>query len=786
MLQTAKTSTLANRGAQPSAPGLDYISLDELFKVFTGFLQRQYRVVVLVFLAIIALTFTYLLTTPPSFTALAKLMIDTRKLQLFQQQSVLGEAPADPGLIDSQIEVLQSENVALAVIKQLHLTEDPQFLWPRPGLFSAIKGSALGLVVSLFQSSGGPVQSSGGEASNPEFALTRAAIERLQSQLIVSRVGLTYIISIGFRAQDPQRAAKIANAVADAYIVDQLEAKYQATLRAGTWMQDRIKELRAQATYAERAVEDFKTKNNIIAAGGRLMHEQQLSELNSSLVQARALTAETKAKLDRIDEILRSGVEVPDATVTDRLKDATVTDTLKNEVINKLRSQYLDFARQEAEFSAKYGAKHIAVINLRTRMREIRKVIIDEVSRIAQTYRSDYEIAKAREESLTKSLAEIVSVSQTTNQAQIMLRDLESSAQTYRQLHDNFLQRYMESVQQQSFPISEARVITSATPPMGPSNPRTLFVLMVGAAGGVIAGFGLGLLRDIKDQVFRTSDQVKSILQTDCIALLPKVKGPVTSRSDQPRRDYGGLEHRIIKRDQSPFWTVIDSPCSRFAESIRAIKIAADLNTSVNGSNVLAFTASLPNEGKSTVAVALAQSIANAGGRVVLLDADLRNPGLSRKLIPEAKVGLLEVLAKQATIEDALCLDPDTHLTFLPAVVNGRMADSSNLLASENTKMLFERLRRSYEYIIVDLPPLAPLVDVRAVTHLVDSFVLVIEWGRTKIDVVEHSLRIASGVYDNLLGVVLNKTDLNMLRRHESHRRDYYFNRYYGRYGYLD
>ena len=100
--------------------------------------------------------------------------------------------------------------------------------------------------------------------------------------------------------------------------------------------------------------------------------------------------------------------------------------------------------------------------------------------------------------------------------------------------------------------------------------------------------------------------------------------------------------------------------------------------------------------------------------------------------------------------------------------------------------MLIERLRRSYEYIIVDLAPLAPVVDVRAITHLVDAFVLIVEWGRTKIDVVEHSLRMAPGVYDNLLGVVLNKTDLNMLRRHESHRRDYYFNQYYGRYGYLD
>jgi succinoglycan biosynthesis transport protein ExoP len=773
MLQTLKAPTLSDRGAQAPAPGLDYISLEELFKISTGFLHRQYPVIVVAFLLIMALATVYLFTTPPSFTAFAKLMIDTRKVQLFQQQSVLGDVPPDPTSVDSQVEILKSENVALAVIKELRLTEDPQFLWPRRGLVSATADS----VRSLFDSVLSVFKPSGGLPSDPEFALTRTAIGRLQSQMNISRAGLTYIISIGFRAHDPQRAAQVANAVAEAYIVDQLEAKYQATMRAGTWMKDRIKELRDQATNAERAVVDFKGENKIVAAGGRLMNEQQLSELNSSLIQTRAQTAEAKAKLDRIDAILRSGVEVP---------DATVTDTLKNEVINKLRSQYLDFARKEAEFSAKYGANHLAVVNLRGQMRETRKVILDELGRIAQTYRSDYEIAKAREESITKSLAEIVAVSQTTNQAQIMLRELESSAQTYRALHDNFLQRHMESVQQQSFPITEARLITTATPPMVPSNPRTLFVLMVGAAGGMIVGFGLGLLRDIADRVFRTSDQVASILHTHCLAVLPKVKGPVPLRSHKPRTDYGGWEHRIIKRDQSLFWAVIDSPFSRFAESIRAIKVAADLSTSIKGSKVLAFTASLPNEGKSTTAMALAQSIANVGGRVILLDADLRNPGLSRKLTPEAKVGLLEVLANEVMIEDALCLDPETRLAFLPTVVNERMAHSCEVLACEAAKMLFERLRQSYEYIIVDLSPLAPVVDVRAMAHLVDSFVFVIEWGRTKIDVVEHALRMAPGVYDNLLGVVLNKANLNLLGRYESHRGDYYYNRYYARYGYVD
>ena len=767
MLQTLKSPIRPDRGA----PAPQYLSHAELLDISTGFLQRQYPVIVFTLLVMMALAAIYVLSAQPKYTAQAKLLIDTRKVQLFQQQSVLGDIPPDPASVDSQVEILQSENVARAVIKELHLTEDPEFMSPRVDLVSAIKGipsAIMASISSLFASS---------EGQPSEYDPTQAAIARLHSDLTIERVGLTYVISINFRAPDPKRAAQIANAVADAYIVDQLEAKYQATRRAGVWMQDRMRELREQATSAERAVVGFKTKNNIVDAGGRLMNDQQLAELNSSLVQGRAQTAEAKAKLERIEEVLRMGVEVP---------DATVTDTLKNEVINKLRSQYLDFSRREAEFSVKYGSGHLAVVSLRTQMREIRKVIVDELRRIAQTYRSDYEIAKAREESLTKSLAEIVSVSQTTNQAQIALRELESSAQSYRALHDNFLQRYMESVQQQSFPISEARLITTASPPIRPTSPRTKLVLMLGAAGGIIVGFGLGMLREIADRAFRTSEQVASILHTDCIAVLPKIKGPVTFRSHEPRADYGGLDHRIIKRDQSLFWAVIDSPFSRFAESMREIRVAADLREPIKASKVLGITSSLPNEGKSTIAMALAQSIAQVGGRVILLDADLRNPGLSRKLSPQSKVGLLEVLANQVEIEDAVCFDPDTHLEFLPAVVTERMAHSSQVLASEATKILIERLRQSYDYIIVDLSPLAPVVDVRAMTHLVDSFVFVIEWGRTKIDVVEHALGLAQGVYDNLLGVVLNKADIRLLGRYESHRRDYFHNRYYARYGYVD
>jgi polysaccharide biosynthesis transport protein len=772
MLQTNRS--LANQA--PSAG--QYEPVEELFRKLVGFLHRRYYVIALVFLLAMTLGGIYLYMAPPRFTAQARLVIDTRKAQLFQQQPIFSETPTDTVAVDSQVELLQSENVLLQVVKNLHLTEDPEFIGPRRGLEGQVD-AIVGFASSLFTFSGGPPSeaSAGGSPSEAsaggspsEFDRTRQALGRLQAQLTVKRVGLTYVISIEFRSLSPDRAQQVANAVADAYMADQLGAKYESARRAGEWMQDRARELREQAVSAEGAVLNFKTNNNIVETGGRLMNEQQLAELNSTLVQARAQTAEANARLDRIEEILRSGLEVP---------DATVTDSLRNEVITKLRSQYLDFSRKAVEYSVKYGSGHNAVVELRNHMREIRKVIFDELGRIAQTYRSDYQIAKTRADSIARDLEELVSASRTTNQAQIKLRELDSAAQTYRGLHDNFLQRYMESVQQQSFPVSEARVITRATRPGRASHPKSLFILLVSAAGGMFLGLGIGILRDLSDRVFRSGDQVESILQTDCISVLPKMKQLANRPSGRSGANYGDNNPRIIERDQSLFWTVVDTPLGRFSESIRAIKVAMDLHKSDSCCKVVAITSALPHEGKSLVAMALAQTMLGRGKRVLLLDGDLRNPALSRTLTPGVEFGLLDVITNRVSINDALCIEPSTRLAFLPAVVRDEMAHSSQLLSCDTMKQLFDLLRESFDYIVVDLSPLAPVVDVRAMTHLVDSFVFVIEWGRTKIDLVERVLVTARSVYDNLLGVVLNKADLNVLNRHESHGGSYYFNRYY-------
>jgi polysaccharide biosynthesis transport protein len=827
MLQINKSQSDINH--VPMAPEMP--SGAESLKVFVGFVRRQFPVIVFVTLLATALGMTYLFTARPSFTAQAQLLIDARKVQMFQQQPVLGDYPIDLGQVESQVQVLKSENIVSAVIKNLHLTEDPEFV----GLGGGLLGTLSGVVFNQFRS----------DQASSDYELYRRAINVFQSKLSVKRVGLSYVIEINFRSYDAAHAAQIANAVADAYLVDQLEAKYQSARRASAWLQDRIKELRDQVSSSERAVVQFTTTNNIVSTGGpdrRLLGQQQVTELSSQLTIARAQASETQARLERIDSVLKA--DLPTASFGE-----TVADTLKNEVVTKLRSQYLELAAREADWSAKYGRDHLAVVSLRNQMREIRNSIFEELKRLGETYKSDYEIAKQRVLGIQNELARAVSQSQTTDAKSVTLRELQSTAQTYKTIYDNFLQRYMEAVQQQSFPITESRLISSAARPLSKDSPNDLLVLAVACLGGMVVGFGVGTLRELSDRVFRSREQVERLLHADCIAVVPLLKTSEiekTSEIDKPasRRErtesltftrsllsrfsetarslklnsesHGASEPtngtsslsgqdtklaapspslenapkssrlRTIVRDGGALWAVVDAPLSRYTEAVRSIKLANDLNGTVKANRVVGLTSSLPNEGKSTISFSLAQLMAQTGARTILIDCDLRNPSLSRTLAPRAKTGLLEVITEKVSLEEAIWNDPSTNLAFLPVIAKFRLAHSTEILSSVPIKELFQKLRESYDYVVVDLPPLAPIVDVRATSHLIDSFVFVVEWGKTKTDVVEYALGDVPGVYEHLLGVVLNKVDMNTFGRYDSHRKDFYYNEHYGRYGYTE
>src|SRR5260370_26082336 len=236
-------------------------------------------------------------------------------------------------------------------------------------------------------------------------------------------------------------------------MAEEVKGRYQSTRRATEWWQGKIEALSQKRALADRAVLDFKQEHNMIVADGKLLNEQQVSELNSQLAIARKQTSEAKARLNRIDDVIRDGAVETNASATD------VADYKDNPVITQLRTRYLEFVDREARYSRKYGTNHMSVVNLRDQISELRRSILEELKRIQESHLSNYEIAKQQEQDLEKRLAEAVSQSRTVNKAQVALRELESSAQSLRTMHDLFLQRYTESLQQQSFPISEGRLL---------------------------------------------------------------------------------------------------------------------------------------------------------------------------------------------------------------------------------------------------------------------------------------------------------------------------------------
>ena len=820
MLQiTSQNRTEQGRGWEASS------SAAEFYAASIGFLRRQFPIITFVLLLCIGVGVVYILTSESHYTGRAVLIVETPKIQLLQSQAPLSDPAMSSASVDTQIEILNSDDIALSVIKELHLDEDAEFVSPSASILGTMWKFADDAINAALHAIF-PHATGTSNHGSPEYR----ALETFHKRLKIKRLAVTYAMEINFESRDAYRAAQVANAIADAYELNAFQAKYQITDRAAKWLQDRLKELREQASNSERAVVDYKANNNIVDTGGRLMNEQQLAEVNTELIQARASTAEAKARLDRVQQIVASGDVDPDAAST-----ATVADTLRNDVISKLRTQYLEHERRAAEWGAKYGAGHLAVVSLRGQMVEIRHSIFEELKRTAASYQSDYAIAKAREEFIQQSLDRMASQSHATDEARITLRNLQADAQTSRDLYDSFLQRYMQSVQQQSSPVTDSRLITHARAPLTPSWPRPLLIMAIASLGGLIFGAAAGVLREISDRVFRSTQQIGEHLQANCIAVIPRVNeikradsifqkakaaNPALAfevtdesklRSRVPRLLLSSFEQasqklglsthqeialpsrprrrrrrrRTLRRDASVCWMVANAPFSRFSKSIRAVKVAADSNI-VRASKTIGVTSSLPNEGKSTVALSLATIISQGGGRAVLVDCDLRNPALSFMLTPDAKAGLLEIIAGKALIEDVLWREPVTGLAFVPAVLTTRVAHSSDILASKETRDLFDQLRAMYDYVIVDLSPLAPVVDVRVMTPLVDSFLFVVEWGHTKIEVAQHALTSARGVCDHLLGIVLNKADMKTFGRYANGQDSYYNNSYYGQYGYTD
>jgi succinoglycan biosynthesis transport protein ExoP len=718
------------------------------------FLARQWRLIAIITALATILGLVYIATSPTKYTAQADMIIDTKRVTWTQTEMASENRMVEDASVESEIETTKSEKVAISVINRLHLTSDPEFVGSGRGLSRRI--------FALFHAGGNSMP----EPSSDE--LTRQALGVFKDNLRVIRLGRSYIEQILYTSTDREKAATIANAVSDAYIDDQLQAKYEATRRATVWLQQRIGELRQQASDAFREVQDYKTANSIIiGVDGKLASEVELDQLGTALAKARADTTQARAKLDRISRVMEQRTQTKTQTKEFNIPDPIVTDALSNPVITKLRQQFLDDQNKESEWSSRYGADHQAARNLRAEMEALQRAIWDEISRIAESYKSELQIAKSQEEAIDKRMLEVFQKSGDARQSQVRLRELETAANTYRGIYETFLSRFTQSVQQQSFPSTEARLVTPASAPHSPSSPKIALTLALAIVGGLGLGIMAAFAREQMNRQIHTRAQIEELLGTTCLAVLPSFRDKQTPRRRLGPTQYSGAFRNIVEA----------APFSATAEAMRYIKVAIDLHPT--GAKIIGLVSALPGEGKTTVATSVAAFIAKAGAKTLLIDADLRNPSMTRTLGYASAPGLMNMVADRSDYSDLIISDSKFKFDFLPASARVKTSNTSDILTSEAMKVMLKAASTEYDYIFVDLPPILPVVDVKASALLFDAFVLIVEWGGTSTDEIVKAVAASQIVSDRLLGVVLNKADEAVMRRFEGYsdrRYAYYTN----------
>ena len=740
--------------------------------------RRQARVLIACSVLALALGIVYVATTVPQYTAGVSILIDDRAVRAF---TFKGDGPdindSTGSHVDREVELLRSNRIAFAVIDKLQLYNDPEFGRAGPGLIGRLKGLVFG----------GPRPDSAPKTDEAGTdALRLNALGRFLGNLDVRRVQRTLVLEIRFRSADREKAALIANTIADAYLTDQLNSRYEATQRASGWLIDRIAELKQKVLTSDLAIQKFRADHDLISVGGKLVGEQQLGEVNSQLVAAAAETAKAEARYARIKSIVDSGKT-----------DAIVTEAIGNATIDHLRMKFLAAAKRESDLAPKLGPTHEAVAAARMEMRQYERLMFEELGRIAESYLSDLVIAQSKEKALRASVKELVGDNASANETAVALRELEREAETFRTLYQTFLQRYQEAVQHQSFPVTEARVVSAALVPTQASHPKTTIVLALSLLIGGALGATIGAMRELRDRAFRTEEQVREELRLESLGMLPLVDVPKYKSNPWPER---GRWERLLRAPESQegeadtglrllppsagiMRFVLDHPLSNFAEVVRSIKLAADLTLAERIPRIIGTVSVLPNEGKTTVAKNLASLLAHQGAKTLLMDIDLRNPGLTRSVVPDAEAGLLQAVLDGVPMRDLIYHEAESNLAVLPTVMQRRLPHASELLASSGMRSVLRQARQQFEWVVLDLPPLGPVVDARAMFGQIDAVVLVLEWGRTTRRLVRTTLAADRQLRDKCIGVVFNKVNLRKLKLYEAYgSKAYYSGEYAGYY----
>lgn len=740
----------------------EYISFLDVF----SFLRRNALVIGASMVVGITLGGIYLLKVQPKYQATTRLVMDPEQGRVISQDVSSGTVIIEAAEIASQVEIVKSEAIALDVIRRLDLVNDPELVNT-----SSFRSIVMGLLASTADTISGATQDDGATALSEEEQLRRV-MGRFLSRVTVQRVGQSYVLQIGYSSNDPQKAAKAANALAEAYIRNGMNERAEAAKRGATWLESRLADVGFKAREAAIAAEEFRNRHGITVVGNTsTLDQQQLSEISSQMLAAKAATAAESAKLTILTKLIEG----------DEAIEGDLEEIANNPQIQKLRED-IRAARTRLEgLKGRYGHGNPAIASAQAEIDRLEAEVGTELRRFASVYRANLEVARTRERLVEEQFAAASRTGEDKNIARVELAEMESKANTYRRLYESILQQLSGTLQTLSFPSAQARVVTAATAPFGKSWPKTSIILPFSAMLGLASGLLVAVLRNSLDRRTSSSERLERELGIGSLGRIPVYRPAPHLGKGKP----------ALPEPAQPLRSILDSPYSRFSEALRGVKNSLDAVIPANGSMVVGVTSVGSGEGKTTIATNLAQLYQNEGQSVLLIDADFVSARLTRLAANSAaELGLKPIELVEPDVAPAASQATQRRNTVAVATARSETqkervraekpsGDAGTipvpLLTTDQTRQIasshhryghlpalkesIEKLRRRYKVVIVDMSGFENSADTRTICTYLDGIILVLgNSNKMTIERLTDALASFGRSRLALLGVIANRS----------------------------
>lgn len=708
-------------------------------------LRRRWELVLAVIVIGTAIAATYGFTRPEIYSASAKLLIEPEH-RVVDLESVVEGVGSDAIAIETQINLLKSRSFLERFVTHSMLGV------PITGdVLSEIKklkgDESVGKLIAPTMAA----ESKGNEVINPSLSTT---VNRMASGLNIGQQGRSFIINLEYSSQDPNESANLANELAEFYIQDQADRLRQITGEASRFLELRVSELKDELLAAEEAVQAYRSENPEHLRNDVSMVSEQMTDLTSLLVRARADRKEKEARLAFIAGLEASGENM-----------WSLTEVLSSPYMASLWEEEARLRRQETELGLELAGNHPKIQTLAAERRAVKTRISQETGRIIENTRNELNVLMERERSLERDLKTFSGAASDeavdADRTQIRLRLLQGNADASRRIYEEFFLRLKQTREQEAMVQANTRLVAKAQIPMVPSNRTPMVYVLMGFVSSSAMGLALAYFRERTDRKLRSGKEVSGGLGVSFLGLTPFLSGKET----QGRKIHDYLNAK---------------PASLYAETIRSIHTRVQLSTEVEHPKVYLVTSSLPNEGKTTLSISLATLLALDGKKTVLVDLDLRHPSIAKTLEIENLYPADEYLAGSEVFKRDLV---NTHKgSFSVVALKKPMENPGKALRSKRLCALIMALRDKYDCIIIDSAPSLGLSDSKVLLEHSDSVLFVVRWNETPFETVTDAIKEMKDCNCPLAGVVLTQVNIKKHLRYGYGGIDNYYGKNTGYY----